>query len=76
MTKPFPEGYEWPVEVPIPGVVASEIATYLASVGMHPTQEQLQRWRLCMLECAALLDPDNPPLTKADLARMKRREPR
>jgi hypothetical protein len=35
----------------------------------------LQRWLDCIVTAAALLDPDNPPSTEADFARMKQKKP-
>src|SRR5262245_51434762 len=36
--------------------------------------DELRGWRDCVIEAAAMLDPDNPPLTPEQLKQMKRRQ--
>lgn len=68
--------HEWPVQVPTTGAAINEIDEHLKSC-KHNTieidREQLEQWQSCLIYCAALLDPDNPPSTPEQLARMKRR---
>lgn len=35
--------------------------------------DELRGWRDCVIEAAARLDPDNPPLTPDELKRMRRK---
>ena len=73
------KSHEWPSEVPTTGTVINEIEARFKAVRKQSgslilvTREQLDGWKECVIQCAALLDPDNPPLTKEQLSRFKRK---
>jgi hypothetical protein len=55
------------------GEMADVLKRYHGMNNCVVSHEQLQRWHDTVVHAAALLDPDNQPLTTEQLRRMKRR---
>ena len=67
-------------DTPSTGDVIGQMSRYLENTPDDDTvwvsKTDLQGWLDCVIEAAARLDPDNPPLTEEDFKRMRRKEPR